>query len=59
MITLDRPNDTLIHVVFGQEERMVEIDHPPSGTHISQGPHNTPFEKPRLVKPCWRYQIWQ
>jgi hypothetical protein len=59
IITFHRPNDTFMHVVFGQEERMVDIDHIPSGTHVSQGPYNTPFEKPRLGEYFWRYNIWK
>lgn len=49
IITISRPNGTLLHIVFGQEERPVD-DHqpPPSETHESQGPYNTPFEKHRL-----------
>lgn len=50
MITFARPNDTFMHVVYGQEERTVDVSHIPSGTHDSQGPFNTPFEKPRKGK---------
>lgn len=46
MITFARPNGTFMHVVSGQTEREEE-DHVPSATHVSQGPLNTPFEKPR------------
>ena len=48
MVTFSRPNDTLMHVVFGQEERNVDTKHIPSETHESQGPYNTPFDKQRL-----------
>ncbi|KAK4941707.1 hypothetical protein LTR10_018446 [Elasticomyces elasticus] len=48
LITFARPNDTWMYVVYGQEEREVDTQHVPSQTHISQGPYNTPFEKPRL-----------
>ena len=57
MITFQRPNDTFMHVVYGQEERMVETNHIPSGTHVSQGPYNTPFEKPRLGESLWHHNV--
>ena len=49
MITFERPNETFFHVVYGQTERdVVEAKAtPPTATHDSQGPFNTPFEKPR------------
>jgi hypothetical protein len=50
MITIPRPGDTFIHIVYGQRERAVETQNIPSATHESQGPFNTPFEKPRLGK---------
>ena len=50
MITFCRPNNTFMHVVFGQTERVIATKMPPSETHESQGPYNTPFEKPRLGK---------
>jgi hypothetical protein len=49
MITFTRPNGTFFHVLYGQEERKVNTSEPPpSKTHDSHGPFNTPFEKPRL-----------
>jgi Glyoxalase/Bleomycin resistance protein/Dioxygenase superfamily len=48
MVTIRRPNDTFIHVVYGQEERQIDTKVPPSETHETQGPYNSPFEKPRL-----------
>ncbi|EOD52685.1 putative trihydroxytoluene oxygenase protein [Neofusicoccum parvum UCRNP2] len=48
MVTFARPNDTFMHVVYGQKERAVEASQPPSETHESQGPYNSPFEKKRL-----------
>ncbi|KAH1281060.1 hypothetical protein KXW56_004279 [Aspergillus fumigatus] len=50
MITFARPNGTFFHVIYGQTERSVNttIEQPPSATHESQGPYNTPFEKKRL-----------
>ena len=47
MVTIARPGDTFMHVVFGQEERAVETQAPPSATHESLGAFNTPFDKPR------------
>ena len=47
MITFSRVDDTFFHVVFGQEERMVDPEHIPSATIEELGPANTPFEKPR------------
>jgi hypothetical protein len=48
MVTFERPNGTFLHVVYGQTEREVgEEKTPPTATHESQGPFNTPFEKPR------------
>lgn len=54
MVTIARTGDTFIHVVFGQEEREVATQAPPSATHESLGAFNTPFEKPRqgiLISP--------
>jgi hypothetical protein len=49
IITFARPNGTFFHVVFGQEERAIDVNRPPpSETHEYQGPFNTPFEKKRL-----------
>jgi hypothetical protein len=50
LITFSRPNGTYFHVLFGQIETPVDTSHPPSETHESHGPFNTPFEKPRLGK---------
>ncbi|PIG69126.1 hypothetical protein AARAC_011698 [Aspergillus arachidicola] len=47
MVTFARPNGTWVHVVYGQKERDVESKTTPTATHDSQGPFNTPFEKPR------------
>ncbi|GAD93913.1 predicted protein [Paecilomyces variotii No. 5] len=47
MATFARPNGTFFHVVYGQIEREAKDTMPPSATHDSQGPFNTPFEKPR------------
>lgn len=46
MVTFTRPNGTFFYVVYGQTERDIEKS-PPTATHKSQGPFNTPFEKPR------------
>lgn len=48
MITIARPGDTFMHIVYGQEERKIEEDRLPSAIIDHQGPFNTPFEKPRL-----------
>jgi hypothetical protein len=48
MITFARPNGTFFHVLYGQEERIIDSRQPPSETHETQGPYNLPFEKPRL-----------
>ena len=50
MVTVLSPSGTIIHVVYGQEERSVEPQNLPSATHESHGPFNTPFEKNRLGK---------
>lgn len=47
MVTIARPGDTFMHVVYGQKEREVETQDVPSATHESLGAFNTPFEKPR------------
>lgn len=47
MVKFERPNGTFLYVVYGQEEREIEAKAPPTATHDSQGPFNTPFEKPR------------
>lgn len=47
MVTFERPNGTFFHVVYGQTEREVGGKTPPTATHDSQGPFNTPFKKPR------------
>jgi len=47
MVTIERPGDTFMHVVYGQKELEVETQHVPSATHESLGAFNTPFEKPR------------
>ncbi|GFF46728.1 hypothetical protein IFM46972_08113, partial [Aspergillus udagawae] len=47
MVTFERPDGTFFHVVYGQREREVEAKTPPTATHDSQDPFNTPFEKPR------------
>ena len=48
MVTIKRPNDTYFHVIYGQQERVIETTKIPSETHELQGPYNGPFEKPRL-----------
>ncbi|GIC92402.1 uncharacterized protein Aud_008868 [Aspergillus udagawae] len=47
MVTFERPDGTFFHVVYGQREREVEAKTPPTATHDSQDPFNTPFEKLR------------
>jgi hypothetical protein len=47
IITIARPDDMFLHIVYGQEERKLETNTVPSATHESVGPMNTPFEKPR------------
>lgn len=47
MITIARPNGTYLYVVYGQTERELDETDIPTATHESQGPFNTPFEKPR------------
>jgi hypothetical protein len=54
MITIARPGDTFMHVVYGQEERAVETHDIPSATHESLGAFNTPFEKPRQGEHLYR-----
>jgi hypothetical protein len=44
MITFSRVNDTFFHVVFGQEERIVDPEHVLSTTFEELGPANTPFK---------------
>jgi hypothetical protein len=46
MITFNRPDDTFMHIIYGQEERKTGSQEP-SATHEQQGPFNMPFEKPR------------
>lgn len=50
MVTFARTDDTFMHVVYGQEERRIDIQEPPTATHDSLGPMNTPFKKPREGK---------
>ncbi|KAF7189679.1 Metapyrocatechase 2 [Pseudocercospora fuligena] len=50
IITFARPDSTFFHIVFGQTERNPEPSVAASATHISQGPYNTPFTKPRKGK---------
>lgn len=47
LITIARPGDTFMHVIYGQKEREVDKHEATSSTHDSLGPLNTPFEKPR------------
>ncbi|KAJ5312161.1 hypothetical protein PENANT_c011G02826 [Penicillium antarcticum] len=47
MITFARSNGTHFHIVHGQTERELKENDMPTATHDSQGPFNTPFEKPR------------
>lgn len=47
IITFNRADDTQFHIVFGQEERQIDVKAVPSATHQELGPFNTPFEKPR------------
>lgn len=47
ILTFERSDDTLFHVVFGQKEREVGAIEP-TATHENQGPFNKPFQKPRL-----------
>ena len=46
IVTFNRPDDTFFHVIFGQEEREIDL-HESTATHEQQGPYNTAFEKPR------------
>ena len=50
MITIARPGDTFIHIVYGQEERAVETKDVPTATRDTLGAFNTPFKKPRQGK---------
>ena len=53
LCTIPRPNDTFMHVVYGQNERDFNpSDPPPTATHEVQGPYNGPFEKRR----CGEFQ---
>ena len=53
LCTIPRPNETFMHVVYGQEERPCDPSGtPPSATHEVQGPYNEPFKKQR----CGSYQ---
>ncbi|KAJ9148539.1 Glyoxalase/Bleomycin resistance protein/Dihydroxybiphenyl dioxygenase [Pleurostoma richardsiae] len=47
IVTFNRPDNTVFHVIYGQRERPLE-SHEPTATHEQQGPYNTAFEKPRL-----------
>ena len=47
MVTIARPGDTFMHVIYGQKEREVDQQEATSSAHDSLGPLNTPFEKPR------------
>ena len=47
-ITITRPNGTCFHVLYGQEERIIDSSQLPSGTHETQGSFNSPFEKQRF-----------
>ncbi|KEF57077.1 uncharacterized protein A1O9_07267 [Exophiala aquamarina CBS 119918] len=53
LCTIARPNETFMHIIYGQEERPFDpSEPPPSATHEVQGPYNGPFEKRR----CGEYQ---
>lgn len=47
MVMWERPDETVMRVICGQQEREVDPEHCPSATHESLGPINLPFEKPR------------
>ena len=47
IVTFERSDETLFHVIFGQKERDVTEKEEPSAIHESHGPLNTPFNKPR------------
>lgn len=47
IVTFERSDETLFHVIFGQEERDINGSEVPSATHEQFGPFNTPFSKPR------------
>jgi hypothetical protein len=47
LITFSRSNGTYLHVVYGQTDCEPNEKDLPTATHDSQGPFNTPFEKPR------------
>jgi catechol 2,3-dioxygenase-like lactoylglutathione lyase family enzyme len=50
IVTFERSDQTLFHVIYGQKEREVQTAAEPSATHEQLGPMNKPFEKPRKGK---------
>lgn len=46
MVTIPRPNDTFMHIIYGQKERDIDPTDAAVASH-SQGQFNTPFDKPR------------
>ena len=47
VVTFERPDGTIFRVVYGQEERKPDPSQVAAATHLSHGPYNTPFDKPR------------
>jgi hypothetical protein len=47
IVTIERSDETYIHVIFGQTERSCGQKEEPSATHEHVGPMNTPFNKLR------------
>ena len=45
-ITFNRPDGTLFHIIYGQDERATDSVEP-TATHEQSGPFNKPFEKLR------------
>lgn len=55
IVTVNRPDKTFFHAIYGQEERITSAQEP-LAIHEQLGPFNKPFEKPRRGQwyPCLR-----
>ncbi|KAL6799274.1 Glyoxalase/Bleomycin resistance protein/Dihydroxybiphenyl dioxygenase [Trichoderma sp. SZMC 28013] len=49
IVTVNRPDKTFFHAIYGQEERITSAQEP-LAIHEQLGPFNKPFEKPRRGK---------
>jgi hypothetical protein len=50
IVSFDRADDTFFHVIYGQKQRGIPEEQPPTETHETVGPFNGPFKKPRKGK---------